>query len=360
MKTIAKKGSPSKAPAPSTAFYEVEKHLRTFCQSTSQQLGTVLGTILGELDYALNSDNPQTREHAMRVSLQATESALRLSRNLSYFATHSKLETSISDLSQLVIDTVELIEKELEGKGVTVAVFVEANTFTQFDSNAMQQVILNLLYNACHAMPEGGRITVNLRQREAEVELRVQDTGHGVPPALIDRIFDPYFSFPEASLRGQGLGLAVTKALVESHGGTIQIQSREGVGSTFAITLPFDRKLPKANNYKVLRKHRRVAIEVPAEVILPQGHSLASELTTLSLGGCFVAFHEKHPAHLPDVHDSIQIKITYFGNETLIVPSARVASVSWMGPRPGIGLEFQSLDDKTKHMIHALVQSHSE
>jgi two-component system cell cycle sensor histidine kinase/response regulator CckA len=101
----------------------------------------------------------------------------------------------------------------------------------------IQQVLLNLAVNARDAMPNGGRIDVTARADGAAVELRVSDTGTGIPPEIVDRIFEPLFTTKEPG-KGTGLGLSVVAAVVTDHGGTIAVRSPAGEGATFEVRLP--------------------------------------------------------------------------------------------------------------------------
>ncbi|MFO7653980.1 MAG: ATP-binding protein [Candidatus Krumholzibacteriia bacterium] len=103
----------------------------------------------------------------------------------------------------------------------------------------MNQVLLNLLLNARQAIPESGRIRVSTRADHEGVTVAVSDTGTGISPENLERIFDPDFTTkpPES---GTGLGLAICRTVVAGHGGDIQVESRPGVGSTFTVQLPLE------------------------------------------------------------------------------------------------------------------------
>ena len=84
-------------------------------------------------------------------------------------------------------------------------------------------------------MPEGGRVTISARNRDRNVEIRVADTGEGLTPEECERLFTPYYTTKQ---HGTGLGLAIVQSVVADHAGTIAVESREGQGATFIITLP--------------------------------------------------------------------------------------------------------------------------
>ncbi|MCI5210025.1 MAG: GHKL domain-containing protein [Candidatus Electrothrix sp. ATG2] len=99
----------------------------------------------------------------------------------------------------------------------------------------MYQVLLNITFNAIHAMPEGGKLTVRTSVVEDGVSLEITDTGSGMSPEKLEQIFVPFFTDKN---RGTGLGLAITKNIIEQHKGEITVQSEEGVGTTFMVILP--------------------------------------------------------------------------------------------------------------------------
>jgi signal transduction histidine kinase len=103
------------------------------------------------------------------------------------------------------------------------------------DRDMLRQVLLNLVTNAYQAMPDGGMLTLTATGGAGVVQVRVQDTGSGMSPETQSRLFEPFFT---TKARGVGLGLAVSRRLVEAHGGDIVVESQEGRGSTFRMVLP--------------------------------------------------------------------------------------------------------------------------
>jgi signal transduction histidine kinase len=103
------------------------------------------------------------------------------------------------------------------------------------DGEQIRRVLLNIIQNAVQAMPEGGRITLRIGVEEGGVLVSVEDTGVGIPEENLSRIFTPLFS---TKAKGVGLGLTISKQIVEAHGGEIILKSEVGTGSTFTIRLP--------------------------------------------------------------------------------------------------------------------------
>ena len=103
------------------------------------------------------------------------------------------------------------------------------------DPELLHRALSNLVLNAKDAMPEGGRVTLSARNRDGKVEIRVADTGQGLTPEECERLFTPYYTTKQ---HGTGLGLAIVQSVVADHAGTITVESRQGQGATFVITLP--------------------------------------------------------------------------------------------------------------------------
>ena len=103
------------------------------------------------------------------------------------------------------------------------------------DPDRITQVILNLLINAIQAMEKGGQLTVETRQEKESIVIDISDTDHGISPEDQSNVFNPYFTTKK---KGTGLGLAIVHKIVEDHGGSIRIHSKEAHGTRVSITLP--------------------------------------------------------------------------------------------------------------------------
>lgn len=143
------------------------------------------------------------------------------------------------EIAALVDDVADFVRPEFESAGMRVDAEIDEavrGATVVMDRGKLRQVLLNLLENARHAMEAGGQVTVTLRLADAKsVELTIADTGRGIPPAKLPRVFDAFFSTKDD---GNGLGLAIVKRIVESAGGKISVDSTEGQGTRFVLTLP--------------------------------------------------------------------------------------------------------------------------
>jgi signal transduction histidine kinase len=142
------------------------------------------------------------------------------------------------DLNEVVGSLLDFLAPELAAAGVTVERALAPGALgVRGDEGQLRAVFLNLLRNSREAMPGGGRVTVRTRRAGEAVEAEVADTGGGIPPEVLTRIFEPFYSTKE---RGTGLGLAFVHQVLVEHGGTIRCDSEAGRGTTFTIRLPAD------------------------------------------------------------------------------------------------------------------------
>jgi signal transduction histidine kinase len=157
---------------------------------------------------------------------------------------HYRLEPG--SLTEVAKGAVELLRPQAEAKGVSLEMLtVGEKAVTQFDRAAMTDVLENLIDNAIKYSPAGGRVSVELGAGDAQVTVSVRDEGMGIDPGDLPRIFEKFFRGRRGNqedVRGTGLGLALVKAAVDAHGGTVDAESTPGKGSRFVITLPIRRE----------------------------------------------------------------------------------------------------------------------
>jgi signal transduction histidine kinase len=160
-------------------------------------------------------------------------------RNFLEFSRPPKLKMARVSPSDVVDSALQLLRHRLDLYGVKVEVQRSGLPLEILaDPEQLKEVLVNLLVNACEAMPGGGRVTISEEVTAAPraVVLRVRDTGPGIPESIQDKVFQPFYSTKE---EGTGLGLSIAFRIVEEHGGSLALESRENEGATFIITLPF-------------------------------------------------------------------------------------------------------------------------
>jgi len=188
--------------------------------------------------------NDSKREYLSRI----TKEIDRLNELLKMFFSFAKPQKPNLDfchIKDVVNEITPLLIKDIGDRGITFAEKYDPSLpKVKVDVNQMRQVFLNLFLNAIHAMDNGGELRIEAepaysnplrRSKPDYVQVSVSDTGRGIPSHIISKIFDPFFT---TKAKGVGLGLSISYQIIKSHGGTINVESREGNGTMFFITLP--------------------------------------------------------------------------------------------------------------------------
>jgi two-component system NtrC family sensor kinase len=170
------------------------------------------------------------------INHTATERIVTLVNSLRSFARIDQPEKDTVDIREGIESTLTLVHHELKNR-ITVIRDYQDIPLCSCHANQINQVLLNLLVNAAHAIDGKGTITIRLRQESNNLVIEVTDTGKGIPENIRDRIFEPGFT-TKGTTMGTGLGLSIARRIVETHGGTISFDSEVGVGTTFRLQLP--------------------------------------------------------------------------------------------------------------------------
>lgn len=170
--------------------------------------------------------------------IDQSDRAKKIIWSLLEFSREKELHYEEVKISSLLDETVSLLSVPVP-EGVEIRIEVERDGVAALDKDRMEQVLLNLLKNAVHAVGEKGRILLwgSLDPEEGRVIFKVQDNGCGIDKEALERIFDPFFTTKEVG-QGSGLGLSVAHEIVAKHGGRITVESSPGRGTTFTIILP--------------------------------------------------------------------------------------------------------------------------
>jgi signal transduction histidine kinase len=212
--------------------------------TTTHEFNNVLMTIINYAKMGLRHKDAATRDKAFDKILAAGNRAAQITTGILGFARNRSTGIEPTDLVRVVEDSLLLLDRELNKYRVRVEKRCDRVPAVMANGNQIQQVLLNLLINARQAMPSGGNLTVRLSHDAAAgmVDLVVRDSGCGMPPETLRRIFDPFFSTkrgPDASGKGgTGLGLSMCRDIIEAHQGRIRVESAVGKGTMFTIKLP--------------------------------------------------------------------------------------------------------------------------
>jgi len=205
----------------------------------AHEINNPLAAVLAHVSLLLESPNLSEQEIAdLKIIKAETLRSGRIVRHLLDFAQQSEPKISLVDINEVVRMTLSLVAPLAEASGVAVFEdFGQELPEVMADVNQMQQVFVNLINNALYSMPDGGKIIIKTRARKHEVIVSLTDTGRGIAPEILPRIFDPFFS-TKGKVKGTGLGLSVTHGIIKSHRGRVEVASEVGRGSTFKVILP--------------------------------------------------------------------------------------------------------------------------
>ncbi len=219
-----------------------------FVADVSHELRTPLTTIKSYVETLVNgaSENPHVRGHFLQVLERETERMVKLVRDLLVLSQLDYQEANWArektDLLMLVREVLEQIEMEVQEMGITLLRKMSAGRVEVFmDRDKIKQVILNLLDNAFKFTPPGGRVEVEIAVDESSALISVRDTGIGIPPGDIPRVFDRFYRVDKARSResgGTGLGLSIVRKIIRASGGQISVKSIPNEGTEVTFSLP--------------------------------------------------------------------------------------------------------------------------
>jgi signal transduction histidine kinase len=228
---------------------ELDRLKSAFVGSVSHELRTPLTAIKGYAEFLEDGIGGELPTQQQAFVGEILQGAARLERLVDDLLDFARLE---SGAFKLVLAEADLVSKvraiahalkpqALEG-AITLTLDVpDTPVPLRMDAGRIEQVLNNLVGNALKFTPPGGRVTVSVRPGAEAVRVEVADTGDGIAPAHLPHLFDRFYQVDNTSTRrvgGAGLGLTISKALVEAHGGTIGVETTPGKGSTFWFTLP--------------------------------------------------------------------------------------------------------------------------
>jgi signal transduction histidine kinase len=216
----------------------------TLASSVAHEFNNILTTII---NYAKLGQRPQSSEtarvDAFEKILKASQRAATIVGSMLGFARNQAARRELTDLAAIVEEVLVLCEKDLAKHQVQVEKYFHGRPKAPVIRGQIEQILLNLIINARQAMPRGGRLTVDVRDNPSAqlAEIRICDTGVGIPPDRLRLIFDPFYTTKEPDDEGHGgngLGLSVCRQIIEQHHGRIRVESVVGKGTKFTVKLP--------------------------------------------------------------------------------------------------------------------------
>jgi signal transduction histidine kinase len=217
----------------------------------AHDFNNMLSVVIGNLDLlqkAVEHDKKAARR--VRFAMDGAQRCADLTNRLLAFSRRQPLQASVIDLREIMPTTMELLRRTL-GERIDIHLDIAEGVWPiHVDRSQLESALINLCVNARDAMPEGGRLTIEVRNRPLQdqnsqpeaidgdcVVISVIDTGVGIPPEVIDRVFEPFFTTKESG-KGTGLGLSMVYGFIQQSGGHVEIDSAPGEGTTIRIFLP--------------------------------------------------------------------------------------------------------------------------
>jgi signal transduction histidine kinase len=206
-------------------------------------LGAMIG-FAGLIEQGLSPANLEEQKHAQRIQ----RAGARMNRLIGDLVDVASIEAGmlavtreLGDPAQVVMEAVDTFQAKASASGVSLtAEIVGPTVLVAFDPARILQVIINLLSNAIKFTPTNGKVVVHLERVGDDLSVAVVDTGIGIPDDKLEAVFERFRQLSPNDRRGVGLGLYISKCIVQGHGGRISAKSKLGVGSTFSFTLPIE------------------------------------------------------------------------------------------------------------------------
>ena len=222
--------------------------LGTLASGMAHEIGTPMNVILGRAEFLQRKTKDPDTAKGLQTIIDQVERITRIMNQLLTFARRRPIERRPTNLNKVVVDTLEMVRERFKRHRIELKTDLAPTLpLVEADPDQIGQVILNLAINALHAIGNEGALHIGTSVAAVldgsggaatdMVELSVSDSGHGIAPEDLDKIFNPFFTTKEVG-KGTGLGLTVVHGIVQEHGGQIKVESETQKGTTFRILLP--------------------------------------------------------------------------------------------------------------------------
>jgi signal transduction histidine kinase len=206
----------------------------------AHELNTPLGNMIGFSEFIINGTQEMTTKNDANKIKQSALHAREIVKKLMFFSCEVPQKLQAIKINRLLSEAIDLLSPLLKQSGVNVRFQKADNNPSAFiDKVQFTQVIFNLLNNAIQASKPGDTVDVALNSINDFINITIQDTGCGIPIAIQEKIFEPFFT-NKATGTGNGLGLSVVHGIIKKHKGRIQFSSEEHIGTTFVVSIPQD------------------------------------------------------------------------------------------------------------------------
>jgi signal transduction histidine kinase/HAMP domain-containing protein len=212
--------------------------LGEMASNIAHELNNPLTSIIGFSELSQEETDIETIKKDLKIIEQESIRAKEIVNQLLEFARKRSIKIGDVNLNILLKEVLQLASLQLKHANIQVIEEFDEIPTIKGDHNQLKQVFLNMINNAIFAMPEGGTLTLRTGKIDDKVFVDVEDTGHGIPPEILQRIFEPFFTTKKE--KGTGLGLSISYKIIESHGGKIEVKSEVNKGTRFTVLLPIN------------------------------------------------------------------------------------------------------------------------
>lgn len=233
----------------------------TLLNSLSHEFRTPITTIIGATDNLLAEPSGLSGSDRKLLLSSIAGASLRLNRQVENLLNVSRLQSGFlrpamnwCDINELVSASLRQLEEPLAGHEVITEI-KEGLPLVKLDCGWMEQVLTNLIYNACLYTPGGSQIRIQADCPDENLQIIVEDNGEGIPDEEIGKVFDKFYRPAHSRAGGSGLGLSIARGFVEAHEGTIDLQHAPSGGARFIIRLPAEKLSIKQTGKWVLEKY---------------------------------------------------------------------------------------------------------
>jgi two-component system, NtrC family, sensor histidine kinase KinB len=235
-----------------THLRELDRLKSEFIAGASHELRTPLTSFEMGVHLLLEGSLGDLSARQRELLVMCRDDALRLDTLVKQLLDLSKIESGEAppqvarvNPGELIGDAIEPLRRQADAKGLTLHIDAPADLpEIAADPGQVERVITNLVTNAIRATDAGATIEISAALRNGLVAISVRDTGRGIPHDYLDRIFEPFVQVPNAPAGGAGLGLSISRRIIQAHGGQLAVRSHLGQGTTFTFTLPLAERIP--------------------------------------------------------------------------------------------------------------------
>ncbi len=268
----------------------------TLTSGFAHEFNNLLQIIKGHTEYARKTQKPQDIQEAFDIVISNTERARKIVRDLQAFANQKISKKERIYVTDLIESVLALTAEHFEKHNIKIVKKYKSIPLIKVNSGKMEQVFLHIVTNARDAMlPEGGKLEIEVRKSGQNIVISFSDTGKGIIRKNLGKIFEPFYTTKgpagKSEIPGIGLGLSVSYGIVKRHGGTIDVESKIGRGTTFTIRLPIEKERQKRRGKASIEKSE-VGSSQPMNILVVDDEVGICRMLTkwLSLEGHYVEY----------------------------------------------------------------------